>query len=241
MTERVLDAVCADDAVDLLVLSEYRIPRAGDLVAERLRARGWVHARHGAIPEGQKGAAIFSRLPLRSAPELLPAGGRLAQWIVPVHVPAIGLWVIGTYVPFPDGRLKEAVWDALIDSAARHRTNALVIAGDFNSCHPHEADSGRGYTVAPLQRMASVATDLWRAAVPAPRPRDQITWEGPNGKGNRIDFAFGTPPVQRALRHAEHRHVLRQSKASDHSGVVIDLCLPASRQVRRAGVGAAAV
>ena len=50
MTPRVLDAVCADPAVDLLVLSEYRVPKAGDLVAERLRTHGWPHAAHASIP-----------------------------------------------------------------------------------------------------------------------------------------------------------------------------------------------
>lgn len=225
MTPRVLDAVCADPAVDLLVLSEYRVPKAGDLVAERLRTHGWPHAAHASIPVRQKGVAIFSRHPLRPAPHLVAQTHRFAQWIVSVQVPLADLAVIGAYVPFADGPEKDAVWGALIDAAARNREMALVIAGDFNSCLPHEADSGRGYTVEPLQRMRRVVTDLWETSVRAPTPRDQITWEGPNGKGNRIDFAFGTPSVVRRVLHAEHRHALRHGKASDHSGVIVDLSL----------------
>lgn len=96
----------------------------------------------------------------------------------------------------------------------RHRSAHLLIAGDFNSCFPHEADSGRGYTIAPLTRMAATAVDLWRAAVRDPGERDQITWAGPNGKGNRLDFVFGTPGIASMVTAAAHRHAIREQGIS---------------------------
>jgi endonuclease/exonuclease/phosphatase family metal-dependent hydrolase len=126
-------------------------------------------------------------------------------------------------MPFPDGPLKEAIWETLIDIAIRHQRSRLLIAGDFNSCYPHEADSGRGYTVEPLRRMASVAVDVWREKVPAPSHRDQITWNGPNGLGNRIDFVFATKRLARDIISARHRHDVRERRISDHSAVVVDV------------------
>lgn len=237
MTSRVLDELCSDPTVDLFVLSEYRIPRRGDLIRARLADAGWKHALHSHTAAGQKGVAVFAKHPLKPAPELLdrwrPRGHDLSRWIVAASLPSAGVSVVGTYVPFPDGALKEAVWQALIGAAKRHRMARLLIAGDFNSCFPHEADSGRGYTIEPLTRMAAAAIDLWRAAVPSPGERDQITWAGPNGMGNRIDFVFGTPGIASMVTAAAHRHEIRERGISDHAPVVIDLLLPAARADRR--------
>jgi exonuclease III len=238
MTPRVLDALCSDSSVDLFVLTEYRVPKAGDLVRERLGSSGWPFALHSRTADGAKGIAMYSKSPLEAAPQLIanwrPAGVDLRPHVVAATVESARVAVVGTYVPFPDGALKDALWAALIGCAERHRTTPLAVVGDFNSCHPHEADSGRGYTVEPLERMSEVAVDLWRLAVERPRPRDQITWSGPNGLGNRIDFVFATPPLATRLVDAKHLHELRERKVSDHSMVMVDFKPAARRRTRRA-------
>jgi exonuclease III len=235
MTDRIVSALTADRTIDLLVLPEYRIPKAGDRVATALAAAGWTHSMLAAIPTGLKGVAVYSREPLEPAPQLIddwaPEGQSLAQWIVAASVPGEELAVLAAYVPYRDGPLKEAVWNALTSAATSSQARRLIIAGDFNSCYPHESDTATGYTVHALHRMTRTATDLWRHRVKDSCEGDHITWAGPDGKGNRLDFVFGTPPVLAALISAEHRHDLRTSGASDHSGVVVELghCQPVSR------------
>lgn len=227
MTDRVIDTLVSDDAVDLYVLSEYRVPKAGDRIAERLHDAGWIHALRATIPEKLKGVALFSKSQLVQHRALIAKwttnGHTLDQWLVSAHIPDANLSVIGAYVPYPDGPLKEAVWGALIGAAKKHGEKRLIIAGDFNSAWSHEADTGTGYTWWSLDDMAKVATDLWRHSNTRPPKRDQITWEGPNGKGNRIDFAFGTRALLPALSTVRHRHDVRQSKISDHSQIVIEV------------------
>jgi exonuclease III len=232
MTARVMDELCADPTVDLYVLSEYRVPKAGDLIAARLAECGWSYSHRSVIPAATKGVALFSRTPLKPADtrirEWTPRGNSLRQWITSADVPAAGLSIIGAYVPFPDGPLKEAVWSALVRAAKDNPRKRLLIAGDFNSCHPHDADTGRGYTTWSLDEMKKVAYDLWSLHNPSPSNRDQITWHGPNGMGNRIDFAFGTDALRESLLSAVHRHEPRISNISDHSQLVVDLRVPTS-------------
>lgn len=221
MTPRVLGAVGADDSIDVLVLTEYRVPRAGDLIAQRLIEAGWVHQARGEIPVGKKGVAIYSRCPITPSPELLDDNGALSQWLVPVSFPLQRLSLVGAYVPYPDGSPKEVIWQTLHRSAQRNHAESLLILGDFNSCYPHEADSRVGYTTHALETMERHAVDLWRAHGGESLLRDHITWEGPNGKGNRLDSAFGTPALTRRVREARHLHTFRLEKASDHSGVMV--------------------
>jgi exodeoxyribonuclease-3 len=227
MTDRVLDALCEHSSADAFVLSEYRIRKAGDLVASRLREAGWPYALHAKIPAGKKGAVIYSRTPIEDArvliPDWKPDGLDLSQWIVAAYIPAADLSILGVYVPYPDGPLKEAVWSQIIDVAGRKCGSRLLITGDFNSAWPHDADSGTGYTTWRLREMRNVAIDLWSYANPEPVARDQITWEGPNGKGTRLDFAFATPALVGHVTSVVHSHGPRLSKVSDHSQVVIEL------------------
>ncbi len=226
MTPRVLEAVSADETIDVLVLSEYRVPLVGDLIAERLHASGWGHQVRGAIPAGKKGVTVFSRCTIAPAPSVLDDGGEFSQWLVPARLPKHALTVVGAYVPYEDGPLKESIWRAIHVSAERHRDHPLLILGDFNSCHPHEADSGVGYTTHALKTMERHTIDLWRFNGAASSKRDHITWQGPNGKGNRLDFAFCTPALSERVLTTRHLHDLRISKASDHSGVLVEITCP---------------
>lgn len=110
MATPILAELCADDSVDVFVLSEYRVPKAGDHVAARLPANGWPHAMYSATPARLKGVAIYSRHAMHPAPELIhdwqPVGHDIRQWIVSAYVPAADLCVLGVYVPFADGPLR---------------------------------------------------------------------------------------------------------------------------------------
>jgi exonuclease III len=229
MTDRVITALTSAVDVDVFVLSEYRVPKAGDRIAAALTSAGWEHSLHATIPTGLKGVAMFARQPLEPARDLIrawrPRDLDLTQWIVVARIPAFDMAVCGTYVPYADGPLKSATWNALIGCAKRNQRERVLLAGDFNSCFSTDSDTSTGYTVDPLRRMCSVAVDTWRVATPIPPHRDVITWAGPNGKGNRLDFAFATPALAPYVRSVSHRHDLRTNGVSDHSAIIVDLSL----------------
>jgi exonuclease III len=229
MTDRVSTALTSAVDVDVFVLSEYRVPKAGDRITATLSSAGWAHSLHATIPTGLKGVAIFARHPLEPARDLIrawgPRGLDLTQWIVAARIPTFDLAVCGTYVPYADGPLKSATWNALIGCARRNQRERVLIAGDFNSCFSTDSDTSTGYTVDPLRRMCAVSVDTWRAATPIPSHRDVITWTGPNGKGNRLDFAFATPGLAPHVKSVFHRHDVRTDRVSDHSAIIVDLDL----------------
>jgi exonuclease III len=227
MTERIIAALTSATDVDVHVLSEYRVPKAGDKIASALNKAGWRHALHASIPAGLKGVALFARQPLERAPDLIRTwrsrGHDLTQWIVAARIPRYDLAICGTYIPYADGPLKNAVWNSLIGCARRHARSRVLIAGDFNSGFACDSDTNRSYTVAPLDRMCSVSVDTWRAVTPVPAHCDWITWAGPNGKGNRLDYAFATRALAPSIKVVSHRHELREQGVSDHSAIVVDV------------------
>jgi exonuclease III len=200
MTDRIIGALTIATDVDVFVLSEYRVPKAGDRIASAMTNAGWKYNMHATIPAGLKGVALFARRPLVPATDMIrawrPRGVDLRQWIVAARIAGCDLTVCGTYVPYADGPLKEVVWRSLIGCARRHARSRVLFAGDFNS----------GF-----------------AATPLPSHRDWITWAGPNGEGNRLDYAFATPALAPSVHAVAHRHDVREQGISDHSAIVLDV------------------
>jgi exodeoxyribonuclease-3 len=232
-SEPTLTHVCAQHDSTVMVLTEYLIPRTGDYLQQALRDAGWMYQVSSQPASGERGVLIVSREPLeqRFKVSSFQFGGLasdLDHRIAEIFLPRYDLSIIGVYMPFADGVVKDTLWQALIDYATKHAIRRFVIAGDVNSCLPNESETGRSYTSQPLRDIKQVTIDAWEQhtsgrALPA---RDRYTWYWKGRgitRGIRLDYIFLSPALHTALVCAQHHHAVREQQLSDHSALSVDL------------------
>jgi len=218
---------------DVLILTEYRQLVRGDRLSAALRQAGWGHQHTHVLAPKLRGVIIASRsklvpCPLESTLALGSLAANLAPHVAVARLPEHHLTLVGVYMPYADGPLKETLWAALNHYARAHTKERLVIAGDFNSCVDGETEGRYLYTPRPLEVMRGATTDAWGvAAVARSIPdRDRFTWysQGKYGtSGIRLDYAFLSPALTGALIDARHDHAVREQGLSDHSALIVDL------------------
>ena len=128
---------------------------------------------------------------------------------------------------------KQLVWDSLIDYAREMLDSGreTIIAGDFNTginAEDQSPDTGTYYLsdrMAELKRLKNTQgrglTDAWRKFHLIPGPED-YTWFL-DSSGFRLDYAFLTPGLGKALRSVEYSHKERLKGLSDHSILTADI------------------
>jgi exodeoxyribonuclease III len=221
---------------DVLVLCEHRHNAASVLLREGLAAAGYGHqaaslrgaggsprARGAPAARGANHLLVASRRPLGPVPRGVRAGLRVDRLrLLPVTVE--GLLVVGVHLPNLKAKLPH--WAALLRLAARLDGQRAVFLGDFNSLH-HVQDVERP----PFPMGASCEAymsaleargwvDAWRRLHPHAR---EYTWYSHRGRGFRLDHAFLSPACAPALRTARFDHAVRESAASDHSALLVEL------------------
>jgi len=216
--DRIVETIHAHSP-DLIVLSEYQ-PKASPSLLHALSKHGLAHQALSVPPGRTGGVAIVSRHELRVvAPPAVLAP--FAWRYLPVAVPVFDVEVVGLYGPLQK-EPHDAFWNAALDSLeAVSRRNVLVV-GDFNTgeslvdtpvsdffCSKFfEALPTRGYI------------DLWRHQ--AGREAREYSWLG-RVNPFRLDHAFGTRGVVERLKSCRYSHAERQSGASDHSLLSVEL------------------
>ncbi len=201
---------------DLLVVPEFRTNPAGDRLKAHLATLGY-HLSHPETPPKLNTVLVACRTPIRSANPLLgreELGHRL--WRVDLE------WISVCAVYMALGKEKLPYWQALIEAGVNPDAPDLVI-GDFNTGDNH-LDLTPGATPFELSefmvQMSEVGyVDVWRARH---GERRDYSWYSNHGGGFRLDHAFLRRDLD-GVRGCEFDHAPRESKASDHSALILDL------------------
>ena len=147
-------------------------------------------------------------------------GSAHAQRILEADI--AGVTVAAVY--FPLGRQHEPFWDGLfIPYADALVDRPAILAGDWNT-GSQELDIGGGAVpgMTRFERLVAASwTDAWRSLHPEVR---EFSWyDRRSGNGFRIDHALLSPMLAPRLRKAEYVHSTRTSRATDHSGLLVEL------------------
>jgi len=214
----ILLALVEQDA-DVVVLSEFRAARGGQIRAV-LADHGWPHQAATATNARRNGILIASRTPL--APRPCAGFASDGRWLG-VDLPDVGLTVLGVHVPDDGERAAKAgYWRRLIDHGRMCAGSATVVVGDINTGRRGQDTEGTRFSCErQLGAFCSLGyKDAWRTLNPDGR---EYSWVSHEGKGSRIDAAFLSPPLHGALESASYLHRHRESRASDHSPLVVSL------------------
>ena len=221
---------------DVAVLTETTAKRTPELSAA-LSAGGWLHVEATSPPANEYGALVASRAPTRRVP--LDDQGPAAHRALLVAIDRHALMVAGCYMPLPasGGRgstLQVDFWRWLTETLDHRQHEALVVAGDWNTC---AAVDGAGRDLPCADHLIGLQQRGWRSAFRVAQPMARArSWWHHTGSGFRIDDAFVSPGFRGAVRGAEYvtsvgRHILAwdregarpSSTLSDHAALIVDL------------------
>ena len=210
-----------DAAPDVVILSEFYLNLQGGRLLGLLEAAGLVYSALG-VPGSERypyTVAIASRTPITGTRRPLD-GSAHAQRVLEATI--AGITVVAVY--FPLAKEHDPFWDdhflPYIGSLA-HRP--AIVAGDWNT-GSRELDIGGG-PVPGMTRFAGMVaarwTDAWRSLHPDVR---EFSWYNRrSGNGFRIDHALLSPLLAPRLQTAAYLHGARTSRATDHSGLLVEL------------------
>jgi len=214
---------------DVLVLTEHRNNAASTLLRDGLRAAGLHHQIASHPGPRVNHLLVASRRPLESVPHLCLGFDR--QRLLCVRVDSLRL----VAAHLPNLRAKLPHWKALLRLASSGRRTPTIYVGDFNTGHDvHDVENGPFAFTASSQMEALLArgwVDAWRQLHPRAR---EFTWFSHRSRGFRLDHAFLSPACAPWLRRAWFDHAVRETGATDHSALIVDLHRSVERRDRKA-------
>jgi exonuclease III len=196
---------------------------------------GWSHVEATSPPDREYGALVASRTAMR---RVLANGGPAAHRATLVEFERQPLVVVGGYMPLPasggpSSTLQVDFWRWLTEKLEARKNEALVFAGDLNTC---VAIDGAGRDLPCADRLLDLQERGWRSAFRAMHPDMRAhSWWHHTGSGFRIDDAYVSPGFRGALRRAAYetsvgeqvlawnRHGTKPpSTLSDHAAFLLD-------------------
>jgi exonuclease III len=203
---------------DVLVLKEHRHNVASTLLREALRAAGLCHQIVSHDDPRVNHLLVASRRPLQSAPQLCLGFDRQRLLCVRVE----NLRLVAAHLP--NLRAKLPHWEALLHLASSGRRTPTIYVGDFNTGHNlRDVENGPFPFTTSAQMEALLArgwVDAWRHLHPHAR---EFTWFSHRSRGFRLDNVFLSPACAPWLRGAWFDHAVRETGATDHSALIVDL------------------
>jgi exonuclease III len=205
-------------APDVLVLTEHRHNAASTTLREGLRAAGLRHQIASRDDARANHLLVAARRPLEAAPQRFLRFDQ--QRLLSVRVD--NMCLVAAHLPNLHAKLPH--WEALLRLASSGRRIPTVYMGDFNTGHNvHDVEDGPFPFTASDQMEALLArdwVDAWRHTHPHAR---EFTWFSHRGRGFRLDHAFLSPTCAPRLRAAWFDHAVRETGATDHSALIVDL------------------
>lgn len=228
---------------DLVALTEVTF---GNLAALRgaLLSHGFTHI-ETTCAEGRTNSVLMaSRLPLSVTGESITHDQE--RWL-PVSFDGLGLKVLCVHIPgatdnkFKDGygvsgrKRKELFWDEVIKYASEHKSEEVVLLGDFNTGLKEDAQ-GTPFELSDYIRVLRLEkyADTWRHLNPGKREytwytkrRNKETSLSEDYNGFRLDYVFVSNSLRDNIIDARHIHHVRTEKLSDHAIMMADVSIAA--------------
>ena len=211
-TPQILNYLTSND-FDLIVLTEFIKNKKGEYIINCLSTQGYFIQISN--ENGGYGSFIASKHDFVTK----CAEDRWAE----VYIPKIDLHVLGVYVPDQTGAYKNVFWQKILEYAAKHNQENVLISGDFNSCIKEDSSNGTEYYAAELNKLERIGyNDLWNCY--SNDKSNRYTWFYHSGEGFRLDYAFVSLQLAQRLNEVRvwHESEVRENKVSDHSPLGID-------------------
>jgi exonuclease III len=234
-----LVAALADEAFDVLVLSELQAKPACQSLLSELRALGYQTTE---LPDDGGRAyhtAIASRLRFDELPVATPSlAGRVR--VARFRAGPAKLYLVGVYGVTFNARNAEqrqrykADFERQILGRLAGVPAGVLIAGDLNILEPRFHDHLPEQVADDREHYHGFRTqgfvDLLRAAYP---DTAEYTWYSPRSfEGQRLDHVFAGETARAWIHELAMRHDLRRDKLSDHTAIAIALSFPQAGDAR---------
>jgi len=200
---------------DVLVITEYRPNKNGKAIRALLEEKGYGHQFTTVTEEKQNGVLVASRLEFEAKTD-----ERLAEHSHRVAIAQYeGFTLYCCY--FPQQKEKQKVFDYLIEECAN--SDRYVITGDINTGLHFIDEKGKSfYCAEALYELDQVMPDVYRHLH---GERKEYSWFSNAGNGFRIDHFMVSPALLEGVQSCKYDHEPRESKASDHSAMSLELSL----------------
>jgi exodeoxyribonuclease III len=211
---RLIDFIGRQSA-DVLVLTEYRLNIAGNLIRSSLAERGYFYQAASSLDSTQNSVCIVSRLPFNVIG--FDSGlGADSHRILAVQFESLS--VVGVY--FPQKEAKRPVFDSLKNKLLPKIGDLGLVLGDFNTGRPYEDENGETFHCADCFEalLSAGLIDSWRSRNPMVR---EFTWYSRAKNGFRIDHALSTPAFNANIQQVEYLHESRELRITDHSALLL--------------------
>ena len=198
---------------DVLVITEYRPNKNGKAIRAFLEEKGYGHQFATVTEEKKNGVLVASRLEFEAKTDT-----RLAEHSHRVaKVQFEGFTLYGCY--FPQQKEKQKVFDYLIDECAN--SDRSIITGDINTGLHFIDEKGKSFYCADaLHQLNQIMPDAYRHLH---GEKKEYSWFSNAGNGFSIDHFMVSPSMLGDVRRCEYKHGPRESKASDHSAMSLEL------------------
>jgi exonuclease III len=215
LAETVLEALRTKEA-DVVVLTEFRDNEFGLRIRRGLESFGLRH-QSGSHADGSVNAVLIaSRKPIEE--RIFAELNGNAHRCVMARLGELNLF--GLY--FPQKQRKRPVFEFLVSLEPTYVTGQSLLIGDFNTGKHHIDEEGATFHCSEyMERLeANGWVDAWRHFHFDTR---EFTWKSAAGNGFRLDHAFVSRPLLARMRHAGYSHSERESGASDHSALILEI------------------
>lgn len=201
---------------DVVVLTEFRNNRNGEIVKSALKKYGLIHQTSGEATEKNTLfiASRFSFTPSTFKTEL----GSEAHRCIGVNFDDFHLF--GFY--FPQKFEKIPLFNFVLKNLSSYLNKPTLLIGDFNTGKHCVDEAGATFKAAEYFELLSHNgwIDAWRQYHGNKR---EYTWYSNQGNGFRIDHAFVSPSMSANVSSCIYSHSERETGVSDHSSLLVEI------------------
>lgn len=200
---------------DVLVITEYRPNKNGKAIRAFLEEKGYDQQFATVTEEKKNGVLVASRLEFDAKTDT-----RLSEHSHRVAIAQFqGFTLYGCY--FPQQKEKQKVFNYLIEECAH--SDHSMITGDINTGLHFIDEKGKSFYCADaLHQLNQIMPDAYRHLH---GEKKEYSWFSNAGNGFRIDHFMVSPALIGGVQSCQYGHEPRESKASDHSAMSLELSL----------------